>query len=174
MRPPGITFTHMFSCTLLDGNSQNKRRNFMYVYSEQRPFKCDSCDKSFCKKTDLARHIKLHSADKPHVCDTCDKAFRHKYDLNRHYKVHTGEKSYSCDMCKRAYCQKKSLIEHMKAHTGEKSNKSDSCDKSFSDNNSLLEYSQTDGMLLLFRMLVLFRENDVGFICKMGEINFSI
>ena len=40
---------------------------------------------------DLVRHSRTHSDDKPWSCDICSKTFARKDKLNRHIKIHTGK-----------------------------------------------------------------------------------
>eukprot|EP01083_Nonionella_stella_P228544 809820_1 len=67
--------------------------------------KCGGC--SF----DTARN------EKPFRCDTCNKSFKRKQTLQRHIVVHTGEKQFQCMLCHKRYTQKNSLKTHMKKHS---------------------------------------------------------
>jgi hypothetical protein len=52
-----------------------------------RPFKCDKCVKSFGKKTELTRHIRVHTGDKQHKCDQCMKSFSRNCYLVKHIRT---------------------------------------------------------------------------------------
>lgn len=50
---------------------------------------CPYCKKIFGKKTDMNRHVLIHTGDKPHKCDICDKDFRLMHHLKQHkFSVH--------------------------------------------------------------------------------------
>lgn len=45
---------------------------------------CQFCSKVFGAKTDLARHILIHTGVKPHKCSVCGKNFRLVHHLKKH------------------------------------------------------------------------------------------
>ena len=53
----------------------------------------------FSRKSTLNRHKLSHSDEKPHKCNKCQKAFRRKFHLTRHCLTHTGEKSDEGEQC---------------------------------------------------------------------------
>ncbi len=42
----------------------------------EKKFSCDTCDKRFCTKLSLMKHMELHPGEKPHTCDICKKTFQ--------------------------------------------------------------------------------------------------
>lgn len=52
-------------------------------------FACNLCERSFMSKTDVIRHVRIHTGEKPFHCDICGKAFRIKHQLVNHKLVHT-------------------------------------------------------------------------------------
>lgn len=49
---------------------------------------------------------------KRHICQLCGKRLLKKSDLERHVRVHTGEKPYMCSACRQRFSQKHSLDVH--------------------------------------------------------------
>ncbi|KAL0091177.1 hypothetical protein F4703DRAFT_1710600, partial [Phycomyces blakesleeanus] len=49
---------------------------------------------------------------KPHGCTVCEKSFARKHDLGRHMRIHTGDKPYMCLCCKKAFARTDALSRH--------------------------------------------------------------
>ncbi len=49
--------------------------------------KCNICGK-YITKNNLPSHKKLHFGEKPYYCDICAKSFSRRIDLKRHMKIH--------------------------------------------------------------------------------------
>ena len=61
------------------------------VQSEQvREFKCHVCDKSFCVRRALERHLKTHESAKEYACDQCPAVYKYKTSLGTHKKIEHG------------------------------------------------------------------------------------
>ncbi|CAH0713596.1 unnamed protein product, partial [Brenthis ino] len=81
---------------------------------DYRPHKCDQCEKSFQKSSDLKKHKDLHNNTKQHCCPCCERQFGHKSNLKRHMLTHTNEKPFSCTSCNSRFTQIASLKRHQK------------------------------------------------------------
>ena len=84
---------------------------------QKEVFKCDICEKSgFLTENYLKIHIKqYHKNDKPHRCDVCEKTFSSKPNLYRHLRIHQN-KSLTCKHCKVTFTTTQSLEDHLLSH----------------------------------------------------------
>ena len=51
-----------------------------------------------------------------HECSFCARKFSEKSNLTRHLKVHTEPKSIKCDVCDKTFTLKQNLEQHMRQH----------------------------------------------------------
>ena len=86
----------------------------MLSHSTDRPFKCETCDKTFTQTSDISRHPLTHTFNKAHTCKTCYKAFRLKGILKQHLLTHSKETPFKCELCDYHTACKSNLTMHNK------------------------------------------------------------
>ncbi|XP_043191124.1 zinc finger protein 135-like isoform X2 [Amphibalanus amphitrite] len=104
---------------------------------------CTICDKVMGSRSDLVKHVRIHTGEKPYSCSYCPARFTQLGSLRAHETRHTGVKPFKCDICSRAFSIKERLKVHMRIHTGEKPFHCDLCDKSFARGSQLIQHKRT-------------------------------
>lgn len=99
--------------------------------SQERPFNCTICEKSFKRRSSLATHKFIHTDLKPHVCVECNKRFLRKSDLKKHGLMHSGKKPYECEKCGRRFSQSSNMLTHLRRHMGIRPFECKICARSF-------------------------------------------
>ena len=67
-------------------------------------------------------HERVHTNEKPYKCNDCDKSFKHSADLEALKISHEPDSSFSCSYCRKLFNQKSSLDIHVKIHHTERRN----------------------------------------------------
>ncbi|XP_037941374.1 zinc finger protein 335-like [Teleopsis dalmanni] len=118
------------------GNTPNNRKD----NARDKPFICDTCNRSFGYKHVLQNHMRTHTGEKPFKCPVCEKEFTRDHHMKTHMRLHTGEKPYHCTHCDRQFVQVANLRRHLRVHTGERPYNCKICDGKFSDSNQLKQH----------------------------------
>ncbi|XP_046382752.1 zinc finger protein 585A-like [Ischnura elegans] len=130
-------------------------RHHLPLHSEERPFQCNLCDKSYRRKKDLAKHTdKKHGEPKPYQCSYCPCTFRTEQVLLKHENGHTLGKPYNCAMCGVGFWSPLHLERHLVKHAS--SNWSGNyqckdCGKTFPHKNTLIAHQSTHAKPLNFK-----------------------
>ncbi len=152
----------------------SKRKSFEYVLSDRkfewkyrlvRPIQnhteehekkimhcCRLCDKKFCVKSSLNRHMKIHDikkddlwhTEKPFHCSICGSTFLYEKNLRRHSKLHTctEEMRYCCSVCERKFREEINLVRHLRIHSNEKPFSCADCHFRFRQKGALIRHTR--------------------------------
>ncbi|XP_058449689.1 zinc finger protein 33B-like [Malaya genurostris] len=116
-----------------------------------RRHKCEVCNKTFQRKSNLVDHLRLHANVKLFSCTYCDAAFVQAGNLKSHIRKHTLEKPYECDVCGKCYSQSSALKTHIRSHTNTRNYICDVCQKGFTNSSDLGKHKVTHTDLRFFR-----------------------
>ncbi|XP_057280372.1 zinc finger protein 79-like [Pezoporus wallicus] len=94
--------------------------NHMRTHTRVRMFECVECGKSFSRKASLVLHQRVHTGEKPYKCKECEKTFGRASNLTAHHKTHTKKKAFSCTTCRKSFSGSAALFHHQKVHMDEK------------------------------------------------------
>ncbi|KAL4222408.1 hypothetical protein ACF0H5_018447 [Mactra antiquata] len=122
--------------------SYKYRHNFLEhraSHEEVKPFYCEICGQGMTTGYALKNHkLVHHSTSKPFICEECGAAFKLKSRLTRHESTHTGIKSQQCELCGMKFARRYNLTIHVRSvHNKDKRFTCNKCDKNFLTNYQL-------------------------------------
>ena len=93
---------------------------YINAHNKLKPYKCNTCNNTFCYKSALLRHrknciVKIKKPDK-HVCNICASSFNRVDILRDHINgKHEGNKPYRCQKCSISFAWRSSLSKHLQS-----------------------------------------------------------
>ncbi len=85
------------------------------VHEKKNNYLCVDCGAWFSYYNSLKFHRRsVHTNERPFKCDYCDKGFTKSYALTRHRRQHTGEKPYKCEVCGKGSADHSTHKRHMR------------------------------------------------------------
>lgn len=114
----------------------------------ERPYKCDTCGRSFRLRNSLLGHEKAHQTAKLeygdvmkgdlYVCQICNKTFTTRKYWKRHLNIHTEMgKRYQCQFCEKAFQTRSVRAKHELTHSGAKPFECHICGKKMTQKSTL-------------------------------------
>ena len=111
----------------LKASQADEQHQLLSQNNSETTHECAHCKKAFSTKSQLGRHVKIHSGggEKAFLCSQCEQMFHRKDQLKTHEKIHqsnvlgTEEKAfYECERlgCGKSYNSYSSYMKHRKTH----------------------------------------------------------
>lgn len=122
-----------------------KKKQYKTTIGGVKP-KCEKCQKSFCNKWKLQRHLFTHIPKELYTvsCYKCLERFPSKYHFLVHLRITHSDLNHTCSVCGKIYKHQTSLTNHFRREhrSGRKCDNlrrfiCDICNKSFKHKNSL-------------------------------------
>ncbi|XP_066979620.1 zinc finger protein 84-like [Macrobrachium rosenbergii] len=102
-------------CTGGHHASQGKGNQPKIFESAEDLLKCSVCDRGYCTKKNLYKHIQKHVG---HLsCSICTRAYENKAEYDRHMEHHDYLMFFRCEICFESFYDREKRDDHMRIHT---------------------------------------------------------
>ncbi|XP_044585325.1 zinc finger protein 239-like isoform X2 [Cotesia glomerata] len=130
-----------YKCDVCSHNFRQKKqiRIHMQIHLREQPYSCDICFATFNLKGNLSTHLKIHEDKHPHTCNICSAQFKTERLHDKHLQNH-NKKSSTCYFCYSKFGSQKLLKDHMRIHVAENIRTCDVCHSKFSTTSSLKQH----------------------------------
>lgn len=108
----GIVYQRCSICRRLLQNHIVIMEQHTNSHLENRPYKCDYCDKRFLTKPDSNRHMRTHADKRMFPCKYCPQKFLYSPARATHMRLHTGLKIYRCQHCLKKFHDYRDMYHH--------------------------------------------------------------
>ncbi|XP_029572247.1 uncharacterized protein LOC115164159 [Salmo trutta] len=157
----GEDFFNCTVCLMRFSSRGSLQQHLNKEHHNERPFKCQSCGKTFALKRYLRDHerrqhkfgterahptYKATDSESQYKCSVCPKTLTSAHDLSLHMKVHTEQESggdHRCDMCYKSFSRLSLLRQHQESHVGQVVYECTECDKAFAFPHLLEEHQKS-------------------------------
>ncbi|KAK7808838.1 hypothetical protein U0070_018760 [Myodes glareolus] len=88
------------------------------LYLTEKPYKCNTCIKSFTRNFHCMAHQRTYLGEMPYKCPDCGKGFSDRSNLSSHQRTHSGGKPYTYGEYRNSFRQGSDLPERWRLHSG--------------------------------------------------------
>ncbi|XP_043199350.1 histone-lysine N-methyltransferase PRDM9-like isoform X4 [Amphibalanus amphitrite] len=124
-------------------NRSTNMKHHQRTHAGERPHRCDVCTARFTQRSHLTAHMLTHTGVQPYGCSICMARFTRRSTLNTHMRTHTGERPHGCSICTARFTTRSNLIKHMRTHTGERPYGCSICKARFTQRSYLITHMRT-------------------------------
>ena len=142
-RKGGTIVCNLQECGKVIDGPQFYRHVLHNHYGSKYKLKCDQCEYRASTTTHLRNHLMKHLDERPHKCNDCDKAFRSRPQLAEHQAAtHRDSEKENCDKCEKTFASKGKLSKHKQLHHSDQSHDCPDCEKTFSSRAGLKSHER--------------------------------
>lgn len=133
-----------FACSMCNVNFERHGdyKRHMVKHSDQRPYKCEVCEKAFKRPAEMSCHMDLHRGVE-YLCELCNFTTINKVSLSTHKRrMHKRDFRYHCDKCNRSFMSNYDLQDHKASHLGTKTFICEHCGNAYSQRTYLVAHKR--------------------------------